>query len=102
MTPPVTGFSKTGFTKHTWDRDGKTTPGDEFFLGNQTVTIDRLMKLYETTSLMARWRQANPSLVGSENDILVKTAKSLREVLGNGREELVVGVGCALLLFKKD
>lgn len=100
MTPPIEGFSSTRFTKHEWDRDGKPSSGDEFFLGNQHVTVARLMKVYETTSLMARWRQANPELIGTDSDILVKTARDLREALGG--ENLVIGVGCVLLLFTKE
>ena len=49
---------------------------------------------------MARWRQANPELIDTDSDILVKTARELREALGG--ENMVIGVGCVLLLFNKD
>ena len=100
MTPPVPEFSRTRFIKHVWDRDGKPSSGDEFFLGNQHVTVARLMKVYETTSPMARWRQANPELIGTDSDILVKTARDLREALGG--ENMVIGFGCFLLLFTRE
>ncbi len=100
ISPPVDGFTKDGFTKFSWDRDGKLSSGDEFFLGNKWTTVDRLTKFYRTMSAMTRWRKANPGLVGTEEDILLKTEKDLREALG--KEELVVGVSLALLLFKRE
>ena len=100
MTPPTKGFRQTRFLKHVWDRGGNPSGGDEFFLGNQHVTVAQLMKVYETTSLMARWRQANPELIDTDSDILVKTARDLREALGG--ENMVIGVGCVLLLFNKE
>ena len=100
MTPPIEEFKETRSKKHVWDRDREPSSGDEFFLGNQHVTVAQLMKVYETTSLMARWRQANPELIGTDSDILVKTARDMREVLGG--ENMVIGIGCVLLLFTKE
>ncbi len=100
MTPPIEGFGQTRFVKHVWDRDGKPNGDDEFFLGDQHVTVVQLMKVYETTSLMARWRQANPEPIGTDSDILVKTARDWREALGG--ENMIIGVGCVLLLFTKE
>ena len=97
--PPVDSFPEDDFIRLEWDHDGRISSGNEFFLGNQCLTLDRLVKSYETISLMARWKLANPELVGTEDDVLVKTAKELRQVIG--QDELVVGVGCALLLFKR-
>ena len=41
--------------------------------------------MYGTASPVTRWRQAHPRLIGAENDILLRTAKDLREVFGQRR-----------------
>ena len=49
--------------------------------------------------MVTRWREAHPQLAGTENDVVVKMAREMREFLGG--EELVIGRSCVLLLFKK-
>ena len=99
VSPPVTNFPESGFTKISHDRDGKISSGHDFFLGNQHMNLDQFEKLYSTASLMTRWRRANPEMVGTEDDILVKTMRALSDALEG--EVMVVGTGCAALLFKK-
>ena len=53
-----------------------------------------------TASMVTRWRESHPQLAGTEQDIAVKMAKEMREVLGG--EELVIGQSCVLLLFKRS
>ena len=97
--PPVDGFLEIGFTRLEWDRDGKLSDTEHFFLGDQAVTIEKMQKLLSTASMVTRWREAHPELAGTENDVLVKMAREMREVLGE--EELIIGSSCVLLLFKK-
>ena len=97
--PPVDGFSKSEFTRLEWDRDGKLSDPEHFFLGDKVTTIEKMQKQLGTSSLVTRWREAHPQLAGTEQDVVVKMAREMREVMGG--EELVYGSSCALLLFKK-
>ena len=98
--PPIEGFSEAGFIKYDWDRDGHLSDGEHFFLGDQRVTLDQAHKMFETASMVTRWREAHPELVGTEKDVVIKMIKGAREVLG--REDVVIGSSCHLLLFKRD
>ena len=49
--------------------------------------------------MVTRWREAHPQLVGTEQDVVAKMAKEMKDLLGEG--EVVIGSSCALLLFKK-
>ncbi|CAD6573198.1 MAG: hypothetical protein ASARMPRED_005930 [Alectoria sarmentosa] len=86
--PPVDGFLESGFTRLEWDRDGKLSDPDHFFLGDQVVTIDMMQKRLSTASMVTRWRESHPQLAGTEQDIVVKMAREMREVVGG--EELTV------------
>lgn len=97
--PPVDAFLESGFTRLEWDRDGKLSDPEHFFLGDEAVTLKRAQKQLSTSSMVTRWREAHPQLAGTEQDIVVKAMSEMREVLGG--EELVAGASCALLLFKK-
>ena len=100
VTSPTEGFSPDGFTRLVWDRDGHISVGDHFFLGDQHVTLTQLQKQLGTVSPVARWRDAHPHLVNTDEDIVVKMIQEAREAIGG--EELIVGKSCTLLLFKKD
>ncbi len=97
--PPVDGFLESGFTRLEWDRDGKLSNPDHFFLGDEVVTIEKLQKRLSTSSMVTRWREAHPQLAGTEEDVVVTMARDMRETVGG--EELVIGRSCVLLLFKK-
>ena len=98
--PPIEGFSPEGFTRYDWDEDGKLSDGEHFFLGDHTVSLAQLQATLGTASMVTRWREAHPELVGTEEDVLVKAIREFREIIGG--EELVVGLDCHLLLFKRD
>ena len=99
--PPVDGFSETGFTRLEWDRNGKLSDSEHFFLGDETFTIQAAEARLGTASSVTRWREAHPQLAGTEQDIAVKMARELKELLG-GKEFVVIGRSCVLLLFKKN
>jgi trans-aconitate 3-methyltransferase len=54
-----------------------------------------------TASMVTRWREAHPDLVGTEGDCVRVFVNNLREVLG-GKEELLSGGSTTILLFKKS
>ncbi|CAD6572751.1 MAG: hypothetical protein ASARMPREDX12_005429 [Alectoria sarmentosa] len=80
--PPVDGFLESEFTRLEWDRDGKLSDPDHFFLGDQVVTIDMMQKRLSTASMVTRWRESHPQQAGTEQDIVVKMAREMREVVG--------------------
>ena len=100
INPPVEGFSKSGFTRLDWDRDGHLSDGEHFFLGDKRSTLDNIGKSLGTTSMVTRWREAHPQLARTDEDVIVKMNKELREILGG--DEVVIGTSCTLLLFKKE
>ena len=97
--PPIDGFSEAGFTRLDWDRDGHLSDGEHFFLGDHRVTLTQAQKMYETASMVTRWREAHPQLAGTEQDVVNKMVREVREVLG--REDVVIGSSCHLLLLKR-
>ena len=97
--PPIDGLLESGFTRLEWDRDGKLSDSGHFFLGDRTITIEKMQKLVSTGSMVTRWREAHPQLAGTEQDVVAKMAKEMRDLLGEG--EVVIGSSCVLLLFKK-
>lgn len=74
--------------------------GQHFFLGDEQITLGRLQEQLGTASMVTRWREANPELVGTEGDVVVKILEQVRGLLEG--EELIVGRSCHLLLFKRD
>ena len=70
--PPIEGFSKEGFTRLVWDRNGHLSDGKHFFLGDQRVTLAQLQKQLGTTSIVTSWRDAHPHLANTDEDFLVK------------------------------
>lgn len=99
--PPVAGFSAAGLTRQEWDRDGVLSDGEHFFLGDERATLDQVQKHLGTASMVTRWREANPDLVGTEKDVVAKMIEELRELLGPDVKTLIAGRSCHLLLFKK-
>ena len=100
VNPPIKAFPKKGFTRLDWDRDGKLSDPDHFFLGDDRVTVTDVQKRLSTSSMVIRWREAHPQLAGTEQDVVKVIAREMRETLG--REDLVIGSSCHLLLFKRD
>ena len=97
--PPIRGFLESGYTRLEWDRDGKLSDSEHFFLGDQTVTLEDVKSRFGTASMVTRWREKHPQLVGTEQDIVAKLVREMREILQG--DEWVIGQSCVLLLFKR-
>ena len=97
--PPISGFSESGYTRLGWDRDGKLSDSEHFFLGDETVTLEDVESRFGTASMVTRWREKHPHLVGTEQDVVAKIVREMREVLEG--DEWVIGRSCVLLLFKR-
>lgn len=98
--PPVEGFPPPGFTRLDWDRDGVLSDPDHFFLGDRHVTIDQMQARLSTASMVTRWREAHPDKAGTEEDVVAVMVRDMRPILG--REDLIIGSSCHLLLFKRE
>ncbi|KAJ5691412.1 hypothetical protein N7488_012147 [Penicillium malachiteum] len=98
-------FPKSKFTRMEWDRDGVLTDGKEFFYGTKLRTLKELSKSLGTTSMVIRWREAHPNLVGTDNDCVVQTMKEVKQALGATEDEnpsIETGSGTVLLLFERE
>jgi hypothetical protein len=91
-----------------WDRDGILSDGKEFFGGeSKKITLAELAKSLDTASMVTRWREAHPELVGADNDCVRETMDEVRRALGESGEignedvSIKVGSGTVLLLFKR-
>ncbi|KAH8701651.1 S-adenosyl-L-methionine-dependent methyltransferase [Talaromyces proteolyticus] len=104
-------FPESDFVRREWDRDGILSDGKEFF-GKSTADdpdagktmLSSLEKGLDTASMVTRWREAHPELVGTERDCVRETMEEVRRVMGVAKEEDVaikVGGGTVLLLFKR-
>ena len=98
--PPVGDFLESGFKRLEWDRDGKLSDPEHFFLGDQTLTIETIKARLGTASMVTRWREAHPQLAGTEQDVVARMVREIRELLGG--DEVVIGQSCVLLLFQKS
>ncbi|CAF0855710.1 unnamed protein product [Adineta steineri] len=99
--PPITAFSSSDFVRHEWDRDGILSNGNIFFGQSDETSLNELERGLATSSMVTRWRNANPDLVGTDKDCVRETMKKLKEAL-NGQETFIQGSGTVLLLFKKQ
>jgi trans-aconitate 3-methyltransferase len=94
------GFPREEFVRKEWNVDGEVGVGEKFFRGHQVVSLEQFAQGCGTASMVTRWREAHPELVGTEEDVIGVTVRELREALG-GREWFEVGTATALLLFKR-
>jgi hypothetical protein len=101
VVPPITAFPQSGFVRHEWDRDGILSNGNTFFGQSEEGSLDELERGLSTSSMVTRWRNANPELAATEKDCVRETMKELREAL-NGQETFIQGSGTVILLFKKQ
>ena len=101
VSPPEPGFSQEDFVRMEWNRDGEVQPGETFFRGRERVTLDEFARGCATASMVTRWRQANPTLAGTEHDCVNVAVRKLKEAMG-GRDWLEGGSALVLLMFKKN
>lgn len=98
--PPVSEISKKEFVRKEWNVNGQVGKGEKFFRGNERVTLEQFARGCGTASMVTRWREANPSLVGTEEDVVNVATRKIREAMG-GQEWFEGGSETALLMFKK-
>ena len=101
MATPVTAFPQKDFVKHDFDREGVLSNGIDFFGGGEDESLEENEKGLGTASMVTRWREANPELVGTDRDVVKGYIAELRKALGPGPETFKRGSGTAVLFFKK-
>jgi trans-aconitate 3-methyltransferase len=99
---PVTAFPQSSFVKYGYDRDGVLSNGVSFFGGGRESSLDEMEKGYGTASMVTRWREAHPDLVGTDNDVVKVFVNELREALPADHQKVMEGSATAILLFKKS
>lgn len=97
--PPITDFSKDMFVRKEWDRGGLSEGSAEFFAGARNVPLEVLGRRLSSASMVIRWREAHPHLANTKHDVVQTALRRLKEVLG--RDEIDIGAGFVLLLFRK-
>ncbi|KAI9667614.1 MAG: hypothetical protein M1821_000430 [Bathelium mastoideum] len=102
--PPVSAFPEEKFLRQEWDYDDDFGDRDDFLGGSRMATIEQIQAVLITSSTFVRWRRAHPDLVGTDEDLLVRTLRNLREAAGMAPDEngtLPLGHSTTLLLFQK-
>lgn len=103
--PPVVGFLERNHIRHEWNRNGTLSPGeDDFFGGSDEYTLNELAQMLGSASMVTNWRDAKPSLAGTDEDCVELTVKMIAKALGdeNGnRDKMKIRAGgsTSLLLF---
>ena len=100
VNPAVKAFDQTDFKRVEWDRDGKAEDGKDFLIGYRQ-SLEDFERSMSTASMVTRWREANPPLVGTEQDCVTQTCRKIKEATGISFGEVTFGHGVVLLLFKK-
>ena len=62
--------------------------------------MSKVEKGLSAASMVTRWREGSPDLVGTGKDVVTAFLKEIREAL-EGQEKVLCGSGMAILLFKK-
>ncbi|KAJ3140362.1 hypothetical protein HK100_010259 [Physocladia obscura] len=103
-TPSIDEFDKNSYVRVEWDADGILSNGIDFFGGSDIDSLADLANSLGTASMVTRWREANPELVGTDKDCVTQTMKELKEALdANDLETTTLKTGAAsvLILVKK-
>jgi hypothetical protein len=79
----TTAFLQSNYKRLEWNRNGKLEANEsDFFEGSSKGTLQELADSLGTASMVTRWREANPSLVGTENDCVSLTMRRIAEAMG--------------------
>ena len=109
----TSGFNESTFKRIIYNADGVLGPGeDDFFSGSTEMTLEKLADGMGTASMVTRWREANPDLVGTDHDCVEVAMRAVGRALrggpleGSGRAywrplKIRVGSATAILLFTK-
>jgi len=96
---PDGGFPEAEFVRKEWNVGGEVEVGERFFVGHEVVSLEDFAKVCATSSMVTRWREAHPDLVGTKSDVVSLTVRELQEALG--QEWFEGGTATGLLLFKR-
>lgn len=104
VSPPVSGFDEAAFYRKEWGVEGN----DESFYESKKMVfdMDTMEKLLGTVSPVTRWREANPELVGTEQDVVRRMRREVERLLHEagvekGKEVIRGGEAGVLLMVKK-
>jgi hypothetical protein len=103
----TTAFSHSNYKRLEWNRNGKLETDElEFFGGSSEGSLQELADSLGTASMVTRWREANLSLVGTENDCVNLTMRRLAKAMGADGidlKDINLRSGCSttLLLFTR-
>lgn len=100
ISTPVEDFPQSLYVKHEFNRGGVVPEGEDFWGGSEERSLEDLEKALNTASMLTRWREANPEIAGTDQDVLNITIKDWKATLGD-KKGMVMGAGTAILLFKK-
>jgi hypothetical protein len=101
------GFSPRRFKRLEWNRNGKLEAGEaDFFGGSEEMTLKDLGESLGTASMVTRWREDNPTLIGTDDDCVNLTMRKTAAVMGEdgpGLEAVKIKVGSSttLLLYTR-
>jgi hypothetical protein len=98
---PVTAFPKSSYVKHEYDRNGVLSNDVSFFGGGRESSLDDVERGFSTTSMVTRWREAHPDLVGTDEDVVKAFVNELREALPADQQKVLQCSATAILLFKR-
>jgi SAM-dependent methyltransferase len=102
---PVFEFDESTYVRKEWNNDGSGEPLD-FYADMRPADMDTLEKLFGTMSPVARWREAHPEAVGTEEDIVRMMRREVEAALHEagtekGKELIEATVGGVLMMAKK-
>ncbi|KAK6519153.1 hypothetical protein TWF281_003842 [Arthrobotrys megalospora] len=107
LDPPVVEFEKSEAKRVEWGTDTpESLPCDEFFAMNKPANLDMVEAIVATASPVIRWREANPELAGTDQDVVKRMRREMEETMraggvNEGEELLYGGVDAVLLLNGK-
>ncbi|MCJ1314372.1 hypothetical protein MMC25_008054 [Agyrium rufum] len=98
--PPIKALPKSSFTRRQWGRDGVLSNGESFFNDKREIGVDTSDKQLSTAGMVTPWREANPLLVGTDDDGVTAAMRELKAALGEA-SKFKTGNAVTLLLSKK-
>ncbi|KAK2607514.1 hypothetical protein N8I77_006180 [Diaporthe amygdali] len=99
-------FDEKSFKRLEWDVGGHLTDGADFFGGSEETTLAEIRDGMSTASMVTRWRDAHPELVGTDQDCVNVLVEKLKAALAveDGKEAekiLRMGMGTAILFVNR-
>jgi SAM-dependent methyltransferase len=101
LDPPIDGFLPGHFQRMEWNVDGQVEENSHFFMYTRELDMDGWEQQMGTASMVTRWREAHPELVGTSNDCVKATRIKLDEAVDDKIKQVTFGPATALLMFKR-